>query len=110
MAIYTSPNYPEFNPPLSGLLPDGTPESYGTPWWIFTPETKSAYTLLYTLKPGYNFVSFPFEFFSGQNTLAFIINPSTYTTINKIISSSEAAIVTNGTWIGALDTIDATKA
>ena len=110
MAIWTSPNYPEFNPPLSGLLPDGTTQSYGTPWWIFPPVTKSSYTIFYTLKPGYNFVSFPFEFYSGQNTLAFIINPSTYTTINKIISSSEAAIVTDGTWIGSLDTITGTQA
>ena len=78
--IWTSPNYPEFNPMLSGLYPDGTVTGTGF-WWFLAPNNKTCLTIYYTIKPGNNYISFPFQFYSGgsgqdQSELDFIIKPS----------------------------------
>ena len=118
--IWTSPNYPEYNPQLSGIFPDenDTPMGGGiySFWWFLAPNNKTCLTILYTIKPGYNYVSFPFQFYTGgsgqdQSELDFIIKPSTYPTINTIIGGldgSSASTVVNGAWVGSISNILAT--
>lgn len=109
MTIYTSPNYPEFNPALSGMLPNGDSRDFFQTFWANATEENATYRMLYQLKSGWNFISFPFIFDTDKDTLDYLIPPTTYPNIDKIITSSESATVINDNWTGSIDTIDYAK-
>ena len=114
MAIWTSPNYPDFNPTLSALYPDGTPTDIHPvyPYWNHASIEKSTYSILYTLKTGWNWVSFPMEFHSTNANLATLIPPATYPTIDKItggLDVSSASTAIDGAWVGSISAVLATS-
>ena len=106
----TSPNYAECNPYLSGFQDlDCTMEiGVGTSqWWQNT--YRGHYEVTYTLRPGNNLVSFPFEFYPGQNTVEFIFPPTTYPDISGIITHGKAASNIGTSWVGSLEEIEGKK-
>lgn len=110
---YSSPGFPDINPYLSRTLDGGITQAY-PPWWnspFGTPGNNfhAVKTVVYTFNPGFNLVSFPFKFASGQNTPSFIIPPATYPGITDLITASAASTNNGSAWIGSISTIDAAK-